>query len=62
MPKDLAERIAEADARGGDWLARFNELNEAGKGGTRKAQQCLERGQKWLDKSNELRGCGGYEN
>lgn len=58
MAKDLAERIAEADARGSDWLARFNKLDEAGRGDTQKAQQCLERCQKWVDKSNELRRCG----
>lgn len=45
-----------AEAWGSMWLARFNELNEAGKGDTKKAQHCLERSQYWLDKANELRG------
>jgi len=38
------------------WLARFNQLNEAGKGNTKKAQHCLDRSQHYLDKANELRG------
>lgn len=51
----LAEKIADADMRGSDCLARFNELDEAGKGETAKAQRLLERGQFWLDRSNKLR-------
>lgn len=56
MAKTLAEKIADADERGSFHLAAFNELNEAGKGDSAKAQRHLERGQFWLDRSNKLRG------
>lgn len=52
----LQTRIAEAEALGSMWLARFNELNEAGKGKSKKAQHCLDRSQYWLDEANTLRG------
>lgn len=54
--KTLAEKIADADERGSRCLAQFNELDEAGKGSTPKAERLLERGQFWLDRSNKLRG------
>lgn len=50
--KSIAERIA--DARGGAWLAKWNELAEAGK--KPQAQRCYDKGQFWLDRSNKLRG------
>lgn len=53
--KPLAERIADADARGSAWLARGNELAEAGK--KKQAERCYEKGEFWLDRSNKLRGC-----
>ncbi len=56
MRKTLADRIADADDRGGRALAAFNELDEAGKGDTPKAQKLLSVGQFWLDRSNHLRG------
>jgi hypothetical protein len=54
----IQDKISAAEALGSMWLARFNELNEAGKGQTKKAEHCLERSQRWLDKSTELRGWG----
>lgn len=52
--KPLRERIADADARGSSWLAKANELAEAGK--KEQAQRCYDKGQFWLDRSNKLRG------
>ncbi len=52
--KPLNERIADADARGSSWLAKANELAEAGK--KEQAQRCYDKGQFWLDRSNKLRG------
>lgn len=58
MPKQQktpSERIADADARGSAWLARANELAEAGK--KKQAEKCYDKGQFWMDRSNKLRGC-----
>lgn len=52
--KPLNERIADADARGSSWLARANQLAEAGK--KKQAERCYDKGQFWLDRSNKLRG------
>lgn len=52
--KPLNERIADADARGSAWLAKANQLVEAGK--KTQAQRCYDKGQFWLDRSNKLRG------
>jgi hypothetical protein len=52
--RSLRERIADADARGSAWLAKANELAEAGK--KEQAQRCYDKGQFWLDRSNKLRG------
>jgi hypothetical protein len=52
--KPIADRIADADARGSAWLARANELAEAGK--KQQAQRGYDKGQFWLDRSNKLRG------
>lgn len=52
--KTLRERIADADARGSNWLAKANDLSEAGK--KKQAEECYEKGQFWLDRSNKLRG------
>lgn len=54
--KTLVERIAEADARGGDWLARANQAAERGE--KEKAERMYAKGQKWLDLSNKLHGNG----
>jgi hypothetical protein len=58
MTKTLSERIADADDRGGRYLAAFNELDERGLGNTPKAEKLLEKSQYCLDRSNKLRGCG----
>lgn len=50
----LADRIADADARGGRWLADANEA--ADKGNHAKAEKLYAKGQFWLDRSNKLRG------
>lgn len=52
--KTIQERIADADAKGSDLLARANELAEAGKAA--KAEALYQSAQRWLDISNELRG------
>lgn len=51
----IAEKIAEADMRGSDYLARANE--QAEKGNKEKAEALYAKGQYWLDRSNKLRGC-----
>lgn len=50
MKKTLKEKILSAETKANNWLARANELHEAGKS-DRKA---MEQAQKWLDKLNEL--------
>ncbi len=52
--KTLSEKIAEADARGGKYLADANEAAE--RGNHEKAEKLYEKGQFWLDRSNKLRG------
>ncbi|RUX08048.1 MAG: hypothetical protein E5V51_00250 [Mesorhizobium sp.] len=54
--ESLSEKIADADARGGRYLADANEAAEQGKHA--KAEKLYARGQYWLDRSNKLRGCG----
>ena len=56
MAKTLSEKIADADARGGKYLADANEAAE--RGNQEKAEKLYEKGQYWLDRSNKLRGCG----
>jgi hypothetical protein len=51
-----AERIAHADAMASMWINRGNEANEREQFG--KAERHFEKAQKWLDRSNELRGFG----
>lgn len=55
-PKSLAERIADADARGSAHLAAANEAAE--RGNHAKAEKLYAKGQHWLDRSNKLRGNG----
>ena len=56
MTKTLAQKIWEADAKGGNCLALANEAAEAGN--HEKAEKLYAKGQFWLDRSNKLRGCG----
>lgn len=56
MAKTLNEKIADADDRGGRYLAEANEAAE--RGNQAKADRLYEKGQYWLDRSNKLRGCG----
>lgn len=52
--KTLADKIADADAKGSNWLAKGNEYAERGE--NEKAEECYRKGQFWLDRSNKLRG------
>jgi len=56
MAKTLNEKIADAEDNGSRHLAAFNELDEAGKGNSKKAQDHVRKGQYWLDRANKLRG------
>lgn len=56
MTKTLNDRIADADIKGNNWLARANLASERGE--YEKAERMYEKGQKWLDLSNRLRGNG----
>jgi len=53
--RTLAEKIADADAQGGRWLAAANEAAE--RGCKAQAEKLYEKGQYWMDRSNKLRGC-----
>lgn len=53
---EISQKVAEADARGGRYLADANEAAERGQ--TEKAERLYEKGQFWLDRSNKLRGDG----
>jgi hypothetical protein len=59
--KTLNERILEADFFGNKYLGDFNELDEAGKGHTKKAQELYRKGQFWLDRYNLLTGNGAHK-
>lgn len=52
--KTLNDKIADADMRGGYRLALGNEHAEAGR--HKQAEECYDKGQYWLDRSNKLRG------
>jgi carbonic anhydrase len=54
MKKTLRERQLTAEQKANHWLARANELREAGKNDSK----AMEKAQKWLDKLNELEGLG----
>lgn len=54
--RTLNEKIADAEAFASRYLADFNELDEAGKGNSKKAQELCRKGQFWLDRANKLRG------
>ncbi|MGI0075907.1 MAG: hypothetical protein ACREAU_00695 [Nitrosopumilaceae archaeon] len=49
-----AKKIADYEVRSGMWLGNGNEALEKGK--KEKAEQCFQKAQYWLDKSNKLRG------
>lgn len=57
-PAWFVAQIAEADMRGSNWLAEGNEARERGNQG--KAERCYDKGQFWLDRSNQLRDKAGY--
>lgn len=50
----VAGLVADADARGGKYLADANEAAE--RGNHEKAEKLYAKGQYWLDRSNKLRG------
>jgi hypothetical protein len=52
--RTLAEKIADADAMGSNWLYRANLAAERGE--KEKAERMYAKVQKWLDLSNKLRG------
>lgn len=52
--KTISEKIADADMRGGDLLAKANEAAERGQHD--KAERLYERSQYWLDRANKLLG------
>ncbi len=54
MTKTLEQKIIEADIRGNKFLADANEASE--RGNQAKAERLYEKGQYWLDRSNQLRG------
>lgn len=49
----LQAQVAEADARGSNWLADGNAAAE--RGAKARAEVCYSKGQYWLDRSNTLR-------
>jgi len=51
---ELSEKIADADVRGGRYLADANDAAERGQ--FEKAERLYAKGQFWLDRSNKLRG------
>jgi hypothetical protein len=53
-PMTLSEKIADADMRGGKYLAEANEAAE--RGNHAKAEKLYEKGQYWLDRVNKLLG------
>lgn len=53
-PRTLSEKIAEADDRGGRYLADANVAAE--RGDHEKAEKLYAKSQFWLDRSNKLRG------
>lgn len=48
------DKIIEAEARCGKWLADGNEYEERGE--REKAEKCYAKSQFWLDRANKLRG------
>ena len=54
MPRSLEERIIDAETKGSMALADANAAQE--RGALKTADRLYERGQRWLDKANELRG------
>lgn len=54
LPQDIREKIADADLRGNQWLAKARAAEE--RGDNRRAEECYRKGNYWLDRSNKLRG------
>jgi hypothetical protein len=54
-PRENHRLIADAEDRGAWHSAEFNQLEEAGKGHTKKAQEHWRKGQYWLNRANNLR-------
>jgi hypothetical protein len=52
--KPVNDRIAEADCRGNEWLAKGRAAEDTGN--KTKAEECYRKGNYWLDRSNKLRG------
>lgn len=56
--KSLQEQIVEADFLMNKYMGDFNEMDEAGKGQTARAQALYAKCQRWLDRYNKLVGDG----
>ncbi|WP_139133064.1 hypothetical protein [Pandoraea sp. ISTKB] len=54
LPKEISEKIADADLRGNQWLAKARAAEE--RGDNRRAEECCRKGNYWLSRSNKLRG------
>lgn len=54
--RSASERRMEADHNASRWLGLFNELEEAGKGHTKKAQDAYRKAEHWLAKLNQING------
>lgn len=54
--RGLDDLRLEADQNASRWLGLFNELDEAGKGRTKKAQDAYRKAEHWLAKLNKLQG------
>lgn len=45
---DLSEKIADADQRGNEWLAKARQAKE--RGNEKRAEECYRKGNYWLDR------------
>ena len=54
LPQDVRDKIADADQRGNEWLAKARAAEE--RGNQKRAEECYRKGNYWLDRSNKLRG------
>jgi len=52
----MTDKADAALSRSARWLARFNELDERGRGETPSAEAALRKSQYWLDRYNHLTG------
>lgn len=53
---DRLGKFYQADHNASKWLAIFNDLDEAGKGHTKKAEDAYRKAQFWLDRMNKMNG------